>query len=107
MRFSLNSEVEECENVVLFWNQQPVHSQANFVEVVCIPLKVLKPKEIGIIGETNIGIEVQERKRVRHHDIFAVFAELFYRPITSRTLRARLSTVNGFCRKAASGFRMP
>jgi hypothetical protein len=43
------------------WNQQPVHSQANFVEVGFVPLKALKPKEIGIIWETNIGIEVKNR----------------------------------------------
>jgi hypothetical protein len=56
---NLNSEVEECENVVLFGNQQPVPSQANFDEVGFIPLKILKPKEIDIIWETSIGIEAE------------------------------------------------
>jgi hypothetical protein len=57
VKLSLNFEVEEYENVVLFWIQPFVHSRANFDEVGFVPLKILKPREIGMIGETRIGIE--------------------------------------------------
>jgi len=56
---SLNFEVEDRKYVVLFRNQQSVRFQSKFDEVGLIPLKALKPKEIGKIGRTNIGIEVK------------------------------------------------
>ncbi len=60
---SLNSEVEDRKNVLLFLQQQVAYKKSNFAEFGLAPFKVLIPDEIDFFSKDNIGIEVKREVR--------------------------------------------